>query len=181
MASVPVFAVALETCGPWGDAFAIGVSVRGADNREVDSFFAWHPLEATTGFDARRWKDIPRLRAKVIPLLMGTPVCKTPSELRARFWAFYQKWSARRVLVVAASSAAADRLLYTCATEAGREWRPYEFSEFGTPVIDPGSFVKPDRLAEERPEGHPLCDARQTGRLWLVQKAAAVTASMVRA
>ncbi len=166
--STPVFSVVVETCGPWGDAFAVGASVREGD-RELDALLAWHPLEATVGYDRLRWRDVPELRARVVPLLLASPVCATPREMRARFWAFYVKW--RRATVITGGVGVVDRLFHMCATEAGVAWRPYEFSLFGTPIVDHGVFVKPDRRADERPEGHPLCEARRTSRLWISKRA----------
>ncbi len=162
-----VFSVAVETCGPWGDVFAIGVSVREGD-REVASFAAWHPLEVTAHYDPVHWhREVDDLRSRVLGALLSTPVYESPRELRARFWAFYLHWGACGSTLLSNGSATIDRLFHTCATEAGATWRPYEFSVFGTQIVHHGALSRDDRRANEQPEGHPLCEARRAGRLWL--------------
>ncbi len=162
--STRVFSVTIETCGPSGDAFAIGVSVR-EDGKEVAHFSAWHPVEATAHYDPAHWRDMGLVRSRV-SLLLSTPVYETPRKLRACFWAFYLKWGACGATVLSNGTGSIDRLFHACATEAGASWRPYEFSEFGTRVVAHGALPAGDRGADERPEGHPLCEARRAGRLW---------------
>ena len=173
MTACPVFSVDVESYGLYGDPFAIGVSVRDpVDNKEIDSFFAWHPLEAVEGYP----EDSPGttwLRQNVLPHLGDAPTCKTPRELRDLFWAFYEKWRARKASVVADCGAPVEtRLFYLCVRDdpKARNWDgPYPLHELRSRLLERGldPHATYPRLEDERPVHHPLCDARQSGRLWI--------------
>ncbi len=168
-----VFSVDVESYGLYGNPFAIGVSVRDlATNKEVDSFFAWHPLTAVEGY-AEDTRDTKWLHENVLPYLGTAPTHQTPRELRDAFWAFYSKWWARKAVFVADYGVPVEAHLFRLCVQddlAARNWEgPYPLHELGTRLFDHGQdpIATYDRLPDETPAHHPLFDARQSGRLWI--------------
>ncbi len=98
-----VFSVDAESYGLYGDAFAVGVSVRHLlTNIELDTFFAWHELELVRGFDPT--SDDAKWLTNNAPLFTAAVHGKpkdSPKALREAFWGFFQKWKDRGVVVVA--------------------------------------------------------------------------------
>ncbi len=175
-----VFAVDAESYGLYGDAFAIGVSVRHPfTNIEVDKFFAWHDVSLVPGFDPTS-DDTKWLAANVPPftaLTHGTPA-STPKALRTAFWRFYQEWRDRGIVVVADCGTPVEAWLFRqCVLdEPGRTWNgPFPLHDVATRRLDNNmeptgkdDAARFPRLPEEARLHHPLCDARYSGRVWVV-------------
>lgn len=174
-----VFSVDAESYGLYGDAFAIGVSVRHPlTNVEVDTFFAWHELELVRGFDPA--SDDAKWLAKNAPVFThavhGRPK-DSPVALREAFWGFYRKWQDRGVVVVADCGAPVEAWLFRqCVQDApGRTWSgPFPLHDVATRRLDRGmeptgkdDEARFPRLPGETHLHHPLCDARYSGRVWV--------------
>lgn len=179
MCSKPVFSVDAESYGLYGDAFAIGVSVRDPlTNIELDTFFAWHEPGLVRGFDPA--SDDAQWLARNVPLFTAEVHGKpkdSPKALREAFWEFFQNWKDRGVVVVADCGAPVEAWLFRqCVLDApGRIWNgPFPLHEAATRRLDKGmdptgkddETVYP-RLPGETHLHHPLCDARYSGRVWV--------------
>lgn len=165
-----VFSLDTERVGLYGEDFAVGVSVLNKKGVEVDSLFLYCTSEAAYGLeDNRDW-----IRENVLPTL-GSPNCETLLELRTKFWNFYMDCKRKYVgiIFVAACGAPCESGFFTaCVRDSteDRQWDgPYPLHELGTLLLMRGKDPKADyeRLENELPKHNPLCDARQSGRLWI--------------
>ncbi len=161
----------VESYGLYGEAFAVGVVVIDRETgEERQSFFAACPVEETVGFvedsPTHQW-----LKENVLVHLQA-PTHMTPREVRQAFWKFYQCFDHKTTRFCAdCGSPVEANFLRQCVLDnvENRNYSaPYPLHELGTLLLvngkDPvGCFP---RLPSELPAHHPVCDARQSARIW---------------
>lgn len=165
-----IFSLDTERVGLYGEDFAVGVSVLNRKGEEVDSLFLYCNSEVAYGLeDNRKW-----IRANVLPTL-GNTNCDTLLELRTKFWNFYMECKKKypNMIIVADCGAPCEAGFFAACVKddtKNRQWEaPYPLHELGTLLLVRGKDPKADyeRLENELPKHNPLCDARQSGRLWI--------------
>jgi len=165
------FCFDVESYGLHGEGFAVGVVVVDRETgEEQQSFFASCPVEETAGFvensDTHTW-----LKEHVLVHLQA-PTHLTPREVRHAFWKFYQSVNHKTTRFVADCGAPVEaNFLRQCVldnVEHRNFQAPYPLHELGTLLLvngqDPVGYFT--RLPAELPVHHPVCDARQSARIW---------------
>lgn len=161
----------VESFGLYGEGFAVGaVVIDDVSGVEQQSFFASCPVEETSGFDETS-STYAWLKENVLPHL-PLPVFKTPREVRQSFWEFYRAQDAATTRFIADCGAPVEaNFLRQCVLDdpVTRNFAaPYPLHELGTLLLikgkDPIGYFS--RLDSELPAHHPVCDARQSARIW---------------
>jgi hypothetical protein len=168
----------VESLGLYGEGFAVGAVVHDGA-MEVASLFEHCDYMRTP--EAQLPVADPRNRSAwivehVVPVL-GAATCDSPRQVRDRFWALYQKWSAivksehKSTLHVVADCGAPveTNFLEACVRDAleERQWMaPFPLHEVQTGVLLSGYALADERRPDELPRHHPLYDARQSARIW---------------
>ena len=165
-----VFSFDVESLGLYGEGFAVGAVVFD-DGKEVDSFFASCPVDRLDSYKDCPEETIKWLQANVFPTL-SEPKYQTAREVREAFWGFYQTWKHANVFVADCGAPVEAYFLRQCILDKHQEriWKaPYPLHELGTLLFmrgkDPTAYY--ERTKEELPAHNPVCDARQSGRLWI--------------
>lgn len=165
-----IFSLDVESVGLYGDAFSVGVSVVDENNKEIDNLFLRADHHLAKGLDSgRKW-----IEQNVIPNLENIN-CESLYELRSKFWNFYKKYNLKypTMKTIADCGVPCEANFFRqCILDdlEARIWDgPFPLYEVGTLLILCG--INPqashERLSNELPIHNPLCDARQSARLWL--------------
>lgn len=160
------FVFDVESIGLHGEGYAVGYVVVDPSGIEMESGrFACPPSDAMGDDSDREWveKNIPRIPAN----------CCDTNLVRVKFWEQWMKWKAKGAVLVSDCGWPVEaRFLAACVDwdTASRKWEgPYPLHDLASVMlangIDPmGNF---DRLEDELPKHDPLCDARQSARLFV--------------
>lgn len=169
------FCFDVESLGLYGEGFAVGVSVReNVTGKEVDTFYAGCPLHMCNNYDPSH-ADVNWLQENILPHL-PPPTHETPRQVRDSFWNFYMSWKQKGnghvTFVADCGSPVESNFLRMCVLDdsESRKWEaPYPLHELGTLLLCCGQnpIECYDRLSDEQPKHNPLCDARQSGRMWI--------------
>jgi hypothetical protein len=169
-----IFSIDVECVGLYGDVFSVGVSIMDQTGNEIDNLFlrADHNINNNNYnnlFDNIKW-----IEEHVIPTL--DPInCDNLLDLRDHFWDFYiesKKKYPNMIVISDCGSPCESGFFRTCILDdlVHRQWLgPYPLHELGTLLLargkDPvGTY---ERNNDELPKHNPLCDARQSGRIWI--------------
>jgi hypothetical protein len=154
----------VESIGLHGEAFAWGYVVVDETGERLDEqWAACHPGVARGDDDDRRWvsDNIPRFEA----------ACESPTSLRGAFWLAWMQWKQRGAILVSDCGWPVEaRFLAACVDDdpVRRKWDgPYPLHDLASVILARGRepLETNTRLDDERPEHHPLADARQSARL----------------
>lgn len=156
----------VESIGLHGEGFAVGYVVTSPDMEcMAGTYYACPPDKAIGSDDGRQWiaENLPPIQAN----------CKTPRQVRDRFWRDWLLWKNRGAVLVADCQWPVEaRFLIACVDDKpdGRGWSgPYPLHELASFMVAAGMdpMAAYDRLPDE-PQHDPLGDAKQSARL-LVQ------------
>jgi hypothetical protein len=172
-----VFSIDVEAVGLYREGFAVGVSVRGDDNKEIDSLCLIADYKSSIDYAN---SDCTWLESNVIPIL-EPPNCVSIREMRNQFWKFYISYRSNPAYTIEyvadCGSPVEANFFRQCVldNEEERRWlAPYPLHELGTLLLvnneDPTGYHGRDW--DEMPPHNPLHDARQSGRLWIEFKKA---------
>lgn len=156
----------VESIGLHGEGYAVGW-VRFYRGEEVEHGVFACPPEAARGTDSdREWC------AKNIPPI--PPTHATPREVREAFWQLWREANHVHGAMLVADCAwpVEARFLAACVDDRPevRCWQgPYPLHDVATARLMAGLDPLADarRYPEELPKHDPVCDARQSGRLFL--------------
>ena len=158
------FVFDVESIGLHGEAFAVAWVVVDRDGTTLEEGCYSCPPEYARGLSAnRKWV------ADNVPPLQKTH--EDPRELRQAFWEKWTEWSGLGTQAVADCPWPVEaKFLSACVDDdlKKREWRgPYPLLDLGSIMLSIGldPLESHDRLPNEIPAHHPLCDARQSARL----------------
>lgn len=179
-----IFSLDVECLGLYGPVFSVGVSIidnsNNGDNHkcEVDNLFLrvdhTELIKNNTNEYYYNDHDVKWVDENVIPAL-GPINCNSLLELRNRFWQFYLEAKNKypnMIVISDCGSPCESGFFRTCIMDdaENRKWNgPYPLHELGTLLLmrgkDPiGTY---QRNPNELPKHNPLCDARQSARLWI--------------
>lgn len=148
----------VESAGLYGKGFAFGYCVVDEKGKEIDAQFATSGIDSVQcSPDDLKWlkKNIPN------DILYPEGQFKlTRAELKASFKAILKKYKDAMIFADCGYPVEA-RWLLACGCEV------YPLHELATILMASGEdpVGKFPRLENEKPEHHPLCDARQSARL----------------
>lgn len=156
----------VESVGLHGQAFAWGAVVIDGEGRELlcaGESCDPHMVEGTP--DGRAWveKHVPRLQRNVV----------SPRAMRDAFWAFWREQSETAAAILADVPWPVEaNFLSACVADEPekRAWDgPYPLLDIASVRLAAG--LSPlevcQRLENERPAHNPICDARQSARLFV--------------
>lgn len=156
----------VESVGLYGEGFAVGYLVVDAEGSVHETaLYACSPSLAAGTREGHEWvrDNVPEL----------TPTHTAPWLVRARFWKDWLHWQEKGALLVADCAYPVEAgFLRDCVNDdpVNRTWRgPYPLHDVATMMLGKGRdpVTTTDRLPDEMPLHNPLCDARQSARLWL--------------
>lgn len=164
MALFMVFDV--ESVGLHGEGYAVGyVVVDSEGNVYENARLACDPKAATGDDEERVWiaANCPPIPADFVD----------PKGVRASFWVSWRRWAEQGAVLVADCAWPVEaRFLAACVDDSplDRTWLgPYPLHDVATARFlagfDPLGLT--ERLHGELPQHDPMCDARQSARLWL--------------
>lgn len=165
-----IFSLDTERIGLYGEDFAVGVSVLNREGKEVDNLFLYTYHNLVSGCkENREWVE-----ENVIPTL-GKINCSSDLDLRNKFWDFYMDCKKKypNMIIVADCGVPCEAGFFAACVKddiQNRQWdAPYPLHELGTLLLVRGKDPQAnyERLPNELPKHNPLCDARQSGRLWI--------------
>lgn len=154
----------VESIGLHGEGFAVGwVLVEGREQTH-EGRFSCPPDQAGGHNAARYWvkENIPR----IFP-----DDCRTPKQVRDRFWELWDHHRLEGALLVADCAWPVEaRFLAACVDDdpGPREWGgPYPLHDLASIVLAKGGdpMATRERTERELPIHDPLADARQSARL----------------
>jgi hypothetical protein len=155
----------VESVGLHGEGFAVGWVIID-DGLEVESgCFAAPPNSAVGSAEGHEWVG------KNLPAIEVTHTC--PRLVRWAFWRLWQKEKERGSKLVADCAWPVEaRFLASCVDDhpLERTWQgPYPLLDLAPVLVAAGHdpIARTERLANEKPEHHPKCDARQSSRVFL--------------
>lgn len=161
----------VESVGLHGEGYAVAWTVqsRKGEEREIGIAFC-HPQEAAGDVDGQAWA-----MRNVWPHLLyhaeRANLCDRPRDVRAAFWDAWKRHRESATLIADCAWPVEARFFAQCIDDDPKEREangPYPIHELGTLLLcaglDPiGRFP---RIDNELPIHHPLCDARQSARVW---------------
>lgn len=166
----PVFCFDVESFGLYGIGYSVGIAFWDEDGveRRKPTWTAYYAVDRNVipaTLADRAWADanVPR----------STPTHASLAAMRTAFWHALQYMKTLGAdIVVDCGCPVEANFLTACVLDdpQTRTWEaPYPLHELATLLmlkgLDPiGTY---DRLPEELPKHNPLCDAIQTGRLWI--------------
>lgn len=160
-----IISIDVESIGLHGEGYAIGW-VRFIDGSEVDCGVYACPPEAASGRESdRTW-----CAANIPPIV---PTHATPMDVREAFWALWRDWKIHDPILVADCAWPVEAaFLAACVADniEARAWGgPYPLHDVATARLMAGLNPLGDerRYPEELPKHDPVCDARQSGRLFI--------------
>lgn len=158
------FVFDVESIGLHGEAFAVAWVVITRDGATLEEGCYACPPKYAKGLSAnRKWVE------DNVPPLQNTH--RDPRELRQAFWEKWMEWKRQDAWMVADCLWPVEAgFLSACVDDKliGREWDgPYPFLDLSSIIFAAGldPLMGHDRLENETPAHHPLCDARQSARL----------------
>lgn len=161
------FVFDVESIGLHGEAFAVGGVIVDRSGSVLEDFlFSCEPKFAKGNDEDRKW-----VGENVLPTLPG-PNLETPLDVREAFWAVWERWRARGAIAVADVPWPVEaNLLSACISDDrdGRLWSgPYPLYDVASVVLttEKDPVASQSRLPDEQPAHNPLCDARQSARLF---------------
>ena len=152
----------VEAIGLYGEGFAVGYCVTDALGQEVVAGRnSCEPSRAVGHIHDYLWvrKNIPDL----------TPTQETPREMRRAFAYTLTKWIADGAAVVVDCGYPVETNFLRAIVRDDPAWRtPYPLFELASLLMVAGRdpIATYPRLPHELPAHDPLCDARQSSRLW---------------
>jgi hypothetical protein len=159
----------VESVGLHGEGFAVGWVVIDHNGSERDSgVAACHPFAAKGTTEGRSW-----VQEHVTPHLTEEWTHGSPQGVRGAFWEAWQRWKEQGAVLVADCCWPVEaRFLAACVDDHPneREWQgPYPLHDVATARLAAGydPLETCHRLKDEEPAHHPLCDARQSARLYV--------------
>lgn len=164
----------VESIGIHGEAFAVGYVVIDAFcGRELESDY-WHcdPSCAQGVLEDRKWVNENILST----VSFNKPSLADPYQVQNAFWEKWLEWKARGAELVADCQWPVEaRFLAACVDldPVNRKWQgPYPLHEVATALLLAGRNPHEEyaRLPSELPKHHPVCDARQSARLFIEAK-----------
>lgn len=160
------FVFDVESVGLHGEGFAVGfVLVDKEGNQHDCGRFACSYLAAQGSAAGFEW-----CKANLPPIEITH---ESPWLVRAAFWRKWQEWHGKGAKMVADCAWPVEaRFLAACVDDKPieREWQgPYPLLDLAPLLAQAGICPTQDheRNAEELPQHDPLCDARQSARLFL--------------
>lgn len=162
------FVFDVESVGLHGEGFTVGwVVVSTTHEKPIETARLACPMEKAAGDDAGRlWVE------HNCPLFEATHA--TPKEMRADFWKAWRAWAGSHDALMVADCAwpVEARFLLDCIRDdqSERQWNgPYPLLDLSSILLASGldPAGRYERQPDELPEHDPLCDARQTARLFL--------------
>lgn len=156
----------VESVGLHGTDFSVGFVVVNQHGAELDADIFTCDFNETYGNqDALEWcrKNIPSLKKTHL----------NPAHIRDDFWKRWTIWRLQGALLVADCAWPVEaRFLINCVNESPeeREWKgPYPLIDVASVLMAKGAnpLSKLPREEGELPEHNPLCDARQSARVFL--------------
>lgn len=160
----------VESVGLLGEGFAVGAVVVDRSGLRLEEFEAWAPPVWAKGKD----EDQLWVRRYVTPCLScDSTQVESLREVRRQFWAFWVRWKAAGAILVADCPFPVEaKFILKCLKENTLmqiEDSPYPLLDVNTLVVTRAVGVECDqsRMRDELPAHNPLCDARQSARLWL--------------
>jgi hypothetical protein len=156
----------VESIGLQGEAFAVAyVVVNRARETLAEAVLSCHPATCRGSQEGRQWLayNVPQLRI----------TSRTPVHLRADFWSQWLHWKSQGAALVADCCWPVEsRFLADCVDDdpQARTWEgPYPLHDLASARLARGldPVEQLERRPDELPVHHPLCDARQSARLWL--------------
>ena len=157
----------VESVGLHGEGFWVGWVVTDRCRILSSGSYCCDPRYARGNDEGREWI------AKNIPLPVGTVNCEEPRQVRDAFWLEWVKQkNLGATLVTDCGWPVEARFLNQCVDDGNgsREWTgPYPLHDVATLIAARGGdpTEKRHRWPEELPEHNPMCDARQSARLWV--------------
>lgn len=157
----------VESIGLYGEGFAVGwVVVDLATGEEKESIYIACPDYRAEGEGSDRdW-----VLKNVCPHLPDPNALK-PDNVRSYFWYCWQKWKNLGATLWADCGYPVEaNFLRACVADdpGDRTWHaPYPLHEIASVLAVKGinSLAERDRLPNELPKHHPVCDARQSARI----------------
>jgi hypothetical protein len=156
-----------ESVGLHGETFAVGWVLIDADGTELECGGFQCPEDASSGTkEGHQW-----VKANVPTLPFAAT--SDPIALRTEFWLVWQEAKKRGALLVTDCGWPVEaRFLAACVDDSpgSREWDgPYPLIDVSSMLLAYG--LNPintfGRLESEQPEHNPVCDARQSARIFI--------------
>ena len=161
----------VESVGLHGQGFAYGFLVVNRKGAILEEDLKWcSPDFAKGDDDDRAWIQdhvVPALKEDHASMVIG------PETLLRIFWSKWRFWANKGAVMVADCQWPVEaRFLACCIDEnlPASKWDgPYPIHDVATLMLATGKdpLAHYDRRPHELPEHNPLCDARQSTRLWL--------------
>jgi hypothetical protein len=167
-----IFSFDVETIGLYGGVFALGACVINEDGVELESLF----LKTNHRYVSGTNLNFNFVALKILPsILTKDDNCMSELEIRTKFWNFYIQCKIKypdMIVVVDCGYPCEAGFLRACVNDniSEREFlAPFPLHELGTLILSKGEDPKEERerAQNETPAHNPLCDARQSARLWL--------------
>lgn len=161
----------VESLGLYGKGFAYGfVVVDEAGNRleeGIETYSSWIKRSVSDLLPHETWA-----LNNVVPVL-PPDTCDSLQVLRDRFWNLWKRWKQQGAFLVADCPFPVEsNFLQECVRDdlIIRQWdAPYPLLDVASVMYKAG--INPMRVytreTDEMPEHNPLCDARQSARLFL--------------
>lgn len=158
------FVFDVESIGLHGEGYAVGFVVIDKFGIELECGYFAAPKDAAIGDDSdRKWVD------ENIPGL--SPSHTTTNDVRYSFWEKWMEWKAKGAAMVTDCGWPVEaRFLNACIDwdSTTRKWDgPYPLFDVSSILLSNGQNPTAlfDRLENELPKHHPVCDARQSARI----------------
>ena len=154
----------VESVGLHGEGFAVAWTICDEKGEVKEEGLEHCPIETAKGAEAgRKW-----VNENVLPHL-GVPNCKTPKEVRDKFWKRWKAWEVKGVKLVAdVAWPVESNFLSACINDdpGGREMAgPYPLYDVSFLKMSDGVLeIDYKRLPSELPAHHPLADCRHSAR-----------------
>jgi hypothetical protein len=167
-----VFCFDVESMGLTGEGFAVGGGLWRPDGSLVEDFLYCCPRDKLAASQEDHvWLDVNTPKMAITH--------DTPRGVRDAFWKQYrhacisQIGYAGPMVVVDCGWPVEARFLLDCLRDDHQRVGPYPLHELATLLRAAGQdpLGTYGRLPGELPKHNPLCDARQTARLWFETKA----------
>lgn len=159
------FFVDVESMGLHGDPFSVGVVITDEKGSVLDEFCYTISRFFVKGYDFK-WVD------DNIPATKITH--GSTEEMLKEFWITWKLWKAQGAIMVCDCPWPVEtRFLNMCMEfEDDKFSGPYPLIDLASMYLALGQspVIKRDRQSDELPVHHPLCDARQTKRLFFELK-----------
>lgn len=158
-----------ESIGLYGEGFAYGYVViemdeRGGYETLEEGGLCCPPVNAAGLHEDRMWV------AENVKT-HGLEEVTTPMMVRERFWEVWQRWRGEATMVADCPVPVEANFLEACVRQGNivkRAWKgAYPFLDVGSVrhAVGLSATESCERLDNEKPEHHPLMDARQSARL----------------